>query len=172
MRTSGFTLIELLVVVIIMGVLTSIALPQYRRAMDRSKAAEAMQMLPALFEARERWVIEHQCTWSGGAIVSCDKGATLTARKLDVESKGAASGTTITTSNFEYNLVDKGSYTGAQACVSAKPKWGKPRGLEDGAVIWYRGDKFSCNGSETGCDILNVSTKKTAEGAMAYEGCN
>ena len=61
MKQTGFTLIELLVVVMIAAVLTSIAMPQYRTAMDRSKAAEATQMLPALFEARERWMIENQC---------------------------------------------------------------------------------------------------------------
>ena len=117
MKQSGFTLIELLVVVIILSTLTAIALPQYRRAMDRSRAAEAMQILPALFEARERWMIEHGCKWRNGAISSCTE--VLRAAKLDIEMRGdvvdnnTASNNdidmiSITTPNFLYNLVVPG----------------------------------------------------------------
>ncbi len=170
MNKTGFTLIELLVVVIIIGVLTAIALPQYRRSMDRSKGAEAMQMLPALFEARERWGIEHECKWVSGAF-SCEDGSTFTPKKLDIQAKGSISGNKIITSNFEYNLIDSKPSGSAQACVSAKPLWGANRGLKNGAVIWYRGDKFSCNGSTDGCDILNVIRKKHTGDTLQYQGC-
>lgn len=50
---SAFTLIELLVVVLIIGILASIALPQYQKAVDKSKAMEAVVQGRALLNAQQ-----------------------------------------------------------------------------------------------------------------------
>jgi len=50
-NNKGFTLVEMMVVVVIIGILVAIALPQYRRTIERSKAAQALTLLKAIEQA-------------------------------------------------------------------------------------------------------------------------
>ena len=51
----GFTLIELLVVVLIIGILSAIALPQYQRAVLRAKYVQAQTLVSSIWTAEQSY---------------------------------------------------------------------------------------------------------------------
>ncbi len=56
-KAGGFTLIELLVVVLIIGILSAVALPQYQKAVEHSRAVEALVILKAVHTANENYYL-------------------------------------------------------------------------------------------------------------------
>lgn len=56
---KAFTLIELLVVVLIIGILASIALPQYTRAVEKARLSEALVNIKSIMDAYDLYELEN-----------------------------------------------------------------------------------------------------------------
>lgn len=154
----GFTLIELLAAVLIMGILTAVALPQYRRSLERTRVAEALQMLPAIYDARDRLVTENGWNWNNGS-----SGATslVSFKKLDMEMKGTQ-GSTATmwiTDNFTYNLSN--DCLGVLCLLSGENyvSANMSRGAYKGTTVYYNGNDFYCcpGTVKDSCSRLNLT---------------
>ena len=95
---KGFTLIELLVVVLIIGILAAVALPQYTKAVEKARSAEAITLLGDVLTAQR---IYYQAN------------GTYTDRldALDLEFPGdTGDGAAFTTKNYSFVLLPGGAY--------------------------------------------------------------
>ena len=61
-KSRAFTLIELLVVVLIIGILAAVAVPQYQKAVEKSRAMQGLAMLKNVYEAAEVYYLANG-TW-------------------------------------------------------------------------------------------------------------
>jgi len=57
--TKGFTLIELLVVVLIISILAAVAVPQYQKAVAKSRVANALAIAKSLAMAEEAYYLQN-----------------------------------------------------------------------------------------------------------------
>ncbi len=56
---QAFTLIELLVVVLIIGILAAVAVPQYQKAVEKSRLAEVIQNIRVIKQMVSMYVLEN-----------------------------------------------------------------------------------------------------------------
>ena len=69
MNKKGFTLLELLVVVLIIGILASIALPQYEMAVTKAKVASILPLMRRWKDALQEYKLQH-----GSYMIDADRG--------------------------------------------------------------------------------------------------
>ena len=75
-RLDGFTLIELLVVVLIIGILAAMAMPQYFKAVERSRMAEAVTLIDSVAKAQRRKFMQtNRYAWNFQSLDVVPKGA-------------------------------------------------------------------------------------------------
>lgn len=93
MYKKGFTLLELLVVVIIIGILASIALPQYTATIEKARSGEAVINIGAIRVALDR------CWYQNGSLPE-DSNFSL----LDVDNPN-----NIVNKLYVYSFIDNGT---------------------------------------------------------------
>lgn len=59
-KSKGFTMIELMMVVVVIGILITIAIPNYARSVERSRCSFAMNMLKSMRNAAILYYRENQ----------------------------------------------------------------------------------------------------------------
>jgi len=119
LKNKGFTLIELLVVVLIIGILASVAMPQYKKAVEKSRVSEAIMNMRLIMNAYDQRDLE-------------DPKATTSFRDFSaVElSGGEWDNNTYKTKNFEYNIYPNNQFhevyrnTGDYALLVTKTGYG------------------------------------------------
>ena len=101
MYQKGFTLIELLVVVLIIGILSAVALPQYTKAVEKSRAAEMMTFMSSAKKAVSLWVLQN------GPIPTANT-ELLQSGSLDIDLTSGLTcddGRACKTKNFNYEIL-------------------------------------------------------------------
>jgi len=75
-KNKGFTLVELLMVVIIVGILVSLAVPNYMAGVEKAKAGKAKQSMQAIRSA-ESWYRAHMDEYTSDITILVDWGLPL-----------------------------------------------------------------------------------------------
>ena len=155
---KGFTLIELLTVVLIVSILTAVALPQYRRVVQKSRAAEAESMLRIIYDSSERLAGEFGYR-SYDKLVEAKGATTVGFTRLDMFDgsnlpagcKILSNKITLDCTHFSYRISILG-YVAAKIKPTTQNKW-----LENTYILLNRSNmELVCQGTEDACDILGL----------------
>lgn len=151
MNTKGFTLIELLVVVLIIGVLSAVALPQYTTAIEKSRASEALTLSGALRYAAERYYLQKD-VWPTQADL----------KKLDIELPQNAKCGGYGGKNFCLTVSSNGGTFVINATRTVAPVYTIETSTSDG-VNWFRKCKYGADDESAKFCYAIAGSKKLAD---------
>lgn len=135
----AFTLVELIIVVIIIGILASIAIPQFNKTMERSRIAEASAVLGALRGAQLRYKLENTAYATSTASLDIDA--------PNYDGSGNANG-----KFFTYSVVEAAESASATTVATAQRKAGSLYGQyiininDQGRIYCADSDPDACAG--------------------------
>ena len=137
----GFTLLELLMVVIIIAILASIALPQYLRIAERSRASGALTVLAAIRSSEMRYRAGDNAN-----------SYTTNLNSLDIDGPGPAAGPW-TTALWAFNVTGTGGGSNSAAKRVAGPQTGKliQIDLDQGGVCSDAPNAYGIPAAAPGC---------------------
>ena len=114
---KGFTLLELMVTVIIIGILSSVALPQYTRAVNKARLSEAVTNLAAIQRGMDLYCTQFR---SGSATFLTSTGSRL---DIDFKDRLTCDGSGCSSKHFTYTgSCNPGSCT-ATVAPKSDSKW-------------------------------------------------
>lgn len=67
---KGFTLVELIVVVLLVGIMTAMAVPQYLKSVETSKAEDAVAQLKMVGTTNRMYALDNNNVFAAGTITS------------------------------------------------------------------------------------------------------
>ena len=154
---KGFTLIELLVVVLIIGILAAMAMPQYFKAVERSRMTEADTLLGSIAQAQRRKFLQRNSF-------------TTNYKGLDVSPKGSSGSTYYTKGNPTTGANGNGfavvlsgtDFTGGKATATRHAATGTLQ-YNYSLERYYQGDNVTCTaaaaaGQELCADFCGIDT--------------
>lgn len=145
-NNKGFTLIELLVVVLILGILAAMAMPQYFKAVERSRMTEAVTLLSNIASAQQRKYLQinaYAKNYSGLDVAPAGATGSVYYTKGTVTSGAGGNGFGVTLSST--NAYKTGFATATREAAGSSTDAGL--NYQYNLVRYYASDLTTCNGT-------------------------